>query len=300
MAQNRIPILLDTDIGGDIDDAFCLAYLLKQPGCELLGITTVSGEPDKRAMLADALCRAAGRTDIPVHSGHAEPLAVGQRQPTAHQAEVLARWPHCGEFPANTAVPFLRETIRSRPGEVTLLTIGPLTNIALLFRQDPEIPRLLKGLVMVAGAFLPNDSLQNWQDWNVLCDPHAAAAVYGAEGLSILSVGLNVTTRCVMSADTCRQRMVGGPLKMARDVLALDFGTAGGQVTFHDPLAAAAIFAPGLLRYQAGRTSVNLAHSGPGNITVWDPGAEVRSHRIATGVDVDEFFAEYFRVAALA
>ena len=151
--DKRIPVLLDTDIGSDIDDALCLSYLLKHPQCELLGITTVSGEPEKRAMLADAVCRAAGRTGIPIHSGKGDPLVVKQRQPIAQQAEVLGKWKHQEHFPSNTAIDFLRGTIRSRPGEITLLTIGPLTNIALLFQIDPEIPSLLKSLVMMAGVF---------------------------------------------------------------------------------------------------------------------------------------------------
>ncbi|MGB9625007.1 MAG: nucleoside hydrolase [Phycisphaerae bacterium] len=78
-----IPILLDTDIGSDIDDAVALAYLLRQPQCELLGITTVTGEPEKRARLADAICRAFGRSDVPIFSGAARPILVPQRQPAA-------------------------------------------------------------------------------------------------------------------------------------------------------------------------------------------------------------------------
>lgn len=74
--HNALPLLLDTDIGTDIDDAVALAYLLRQPRCELLGITTVTGEADKRAALADAVCRAAGRTDIPIHVGTQMPLLV--------------------------------------------------------------------------------------------------------------------------------------------------------------------------------------------------------------------------------
>ena len=69
MANSRIPLLFDTDIGSDIDDAVCLAYLLRQPRCELLGVTTVSGQPRARAALADAVCQAAGRRDIPIHAG---------------------------------------------------------------------------------------------------------------------------------------------------------------------------------------------------------------------------------------
>ena len=83
-----IKVLLDTDIGSDIDDAVCLAYLLAQPECELLGITTVSGEVEKRAQIASALCRTAGR-QVPIFPGTADPLLVPQKQPQAPQAAAL-------------------------------------------------------------------------------------------------------------------------------------------------------------------------------------------------------------------
>jgi hypothetical protein len=86
-----VKILLDTDIGGDIDDALALAYLLKQPHCELLGITTVGGESEQRAALASAICHAAGQAEVPVHVGASAPLLVPERQPHAYQshAEML-------------------------------------------------------------------------------------------------------------------------------------------------------------------------------------------------------------------
>src|SRR5947199_9706432 len=99
-------LLLDTDIGSDIDDAVCLAYLLRQPQCELLGITTVSGEPEQRAMLAHAICAAEGRGEIPIHSGSPLPLLRPQRQREAPQAAALPRWPHKDAFPPCTAVDF--------------------------------------------------------------------------------------------------------------------------------------------------------------------------------------------------
>ena len=83
-------LILDTDIGSDIDDAVCLAYLLAQPRCDLLGITTVTGEADKRAMMASALCKAAGKS-IPIYPGCEQPLLVAQGQPQAPQAAALAR-----------------------------------------------------------------------------------------------------------------------------------------------------------------------------------------------------------------
>ncbi len=93
-----IKILLDTDIGTDIDDAVCLAYLLAQPQCELAGITTVTGEVVKRAMMASALCKAAGK-NIPIYPGAEEPLLVPQKQTQAQQAVALSRWEHDKDFP---------------------------------------------------------------------------------------------------------------------------------------------------------------------------------------------------------
>lgn len=146
-------VILDTDIGTDIDDAVCLAYLLSNPDCDLLGITTVTGEPDKRAQIASAICLAAGRADMPIYPGAASPILVPQRQTQAQQAEALSRWPHIDNFPQGEAVAFLRRTIHANPGQVTLLSVGPLTNIGLLFCVDPLIPALLKGLVMMCGHF---------------------------------------------------------------------------------------------------------------------------------------------------
>ena len=117
-------VLFDTDIGTDVDDAVCLAYLLSHPGCELLGITTVTGEVEKRASLASVLCKAAGK-DIPIYPGADYPMRGEQRQPVAQQSAALPRWPHETHFPKNQAVGFMAETIRSHPGEVTLLAVGP-------------------------------------------------------------------------------------------------------------------------------------------------------------------------------
>src|SRR5215831_5133450 len=115
-----LKVLLDTDIGSDIDDAVCLAYLLAQPECELLGITTVSGEAEKRAMLASVLCKIAGK-DVPIYPGAEQPLLVAQRQRVAQQATTLQKWAHEKTFPQHRAVDFLRKTIHAHPGEVILL-----------------------------------------------------------------------------------------------------------------------------------------------------------------------------------
>ena len=93
-----VKVILDTDIGSDIDDAVCLAYLLSNPECRLMGVTTVSGQADKRAMLASALCNVAGK-DVPIYPGAEEPLIGRQKQPVAQQARVLGNWKHETKFP---------------------------------------------------------------------------------------------------------------------------------------------------------------------------------------------------------
>ena len=117
-------IILDTDIGCDMDDMQALAYLLARDDAELLGITTVTGEPGVRARLADMMCRLAGK-DIPVHSGAGEPLKGQFRQQSVIEKEraLLDRFPNRKTFPENTAVGFLRETVERYPGEITLCAI---------------------------------------------------------------------------------------------------------------------------------------------------------------------------------
>ena len=292
--METVPILLDTDIGSSIDDALCLAYLLAHPRCELLGITTVTGEPKERAMLADALCRAAGRKDMPIHCGSDRPILVEQRQQKAGQAKILSNWDHRADFVENTAIDFMREVILARPGEVTLLAIGPLTNVGLLFRLDPKVPRLLKSLVMMAGVFsFPNAHVRYPREWNVMLDPHAAAIVYGTLGLENLSVGLDVTTKCQLPVDLCQQRLAGGALDLVGDFIQM--GLQRPVLTFHDPLAAAAIFAPELLEYSRGTIAIELKSDLLTGMTIWAPKASGQS-RIAIEVDVEGFFEEYFTI----
>jgi len=294
--EERIPILLDTDIGTDIDDALCLAYLLQQPRCELIGITTVTGEPDKRAALADALCRAAGKTDIPIHAGVDLPMLSAQRQPLCQQAEALSSVPHREDFRWYTAIEFLRETIRGRPNELTLLAIGPLTNVGLLFAVDPAISKLLKRLVLMCGVFTTQVAGTPTREWNALCDPHATAIVYNAVTQSHLSIGLDVTLRCRMDAQEARRRLRGTPVLEVVGRMAEVWFRSRGQVVFHDPLAAAVIFEPNLCRYQQGRVEVELVSQRLCGTTLWDTGSAEKPHRIALEVDPQRFFERYFSV----
>ncbi len=295
--MERIPVLLDTDIGSDIDDAVALAYLLRQPACELLGITTVSGEPERRASLADAVCQAGGRTDVPVHVGVENPLLITQRQPRATQAEALsAAMPHRLFGRENTAIAFLRDAIRARPGEITLLTIGPLTNIALLFALDPELPSLLKQLVMMGGRFHTRARNGGLAEWNILCDPHAAAMVFAAPVPRLVAVGLDVTEPCQLPRDECRTRFAaaGGPLAPVAAMAEVWFRSVPHS-TFHDPLAAALIFEPALCALEPYHIGVDLTSPHNPGLTLPLPG-DTKPHQVAVRVDPAAFFAHYFGI----
>ena len=201
-----VKILYDTDIGSDIDDAVCLAYLLAQPECDLLGVTTVTGDVELRARTGQRALpggREAGaylprRRPAAADSTTPAPCAAGRR--------ALPLGPRPG-LPQGAAVDFLRRTIHAHPGEVVLLATGPLTNVALLFALDPEIPALLQGLVLMCGVFA-----QRWGgheghlEWNAQLDPHATAMVYAAPVRRHRSIGLDVTTRVQMGSEEVGKR----------------------------------------------------------------------------------------------
>lgn len=292
MSNPREKVLFDTDIGSDIDDALALAYLLRQPRCDLLGVTTVSGQPQPRAEMVSAMCRHAGRDDVPIHVGCSEGILLPVRQREAQQAAALGSWPRRRDFGLPTAIEFMRQTIRSHPGEVTLLAVGPLTNVAVLFATDPGIAPLLKRLVLMCGRFLGQGG-----EWNAINDPHATAIVYGAgpqpRPPRHVSFGLDVTTRCTMPADQCRRRFAAKALEPVRDFAEVWFARAD-RVTFHDPLAAAWIFAPELVRLREGVVKVSLNEPTLG-WTAFEP-AKTPAHEVACEVDVAAFFEHYFNI----
>jgi purine nucleosidase len=295
-----VKLILDTDIGSDIDDAVCLAYLLAQPRCELLGITTVSGGPVDRARIASAMCTYADRGDIPILPGMDRPLLGPQLQPDVPQSKALGAWPHRTEFAETSAIEWMQGVIREHPGEVTLLGIGPLTNIATLFTLDPEIPSMLRSLVLMAGSVNARagwDSSSPMREWNVRCDPHAAQIVYRSRAADFRCFGLDVTLEVQLPAAEIRERF---SLDRLRPVL--DFADAWSASTdrpmyFHDPLAAAAIFAPQIVTMRRGHVDVETSGPALSGVTLWtaDPDGPLE---MGYAVDAEAFFAEYFAVVA--
>jgi inosine-uridine nucleoside N-ribohydrolase len=222
-------------------------------------------------------------------------LLVEQRQKTARQAAALSRWPHQEAFPQGQALEFLRRTIHAHPGEVTLLTIGPLTNIGLLLASDPEIPRLLKRLVMMCGvftSFTDHTAGAPRLEWNALIDPHATAIVYRSPIAVHRSIGLDVTLQVVMPAAEVRRRFQHPRLLPVLDFAEIWFQEQD-KITFHDPLAATTLFDSAICAFQRGRVEVELADQEAAGMTCWTPDP-AGPHEVALQVNPESFFTHYF------
>lgn len=286
-------VLLDTDIGSDIDDAICLAYLLAQPECELLGVTTVSGKPQERAALVDAVCRAQGRDDVPVHAGTEAALLGPTPQPDVPQAAVLDQFDHCPahDFAPNTAVEFLRDHIVAAPGEVTLLTIGPLTNAALLFATYPETAGQLNALMVMAGVFSDRAIHYGPREWNAWCDPEAAAIVYATRVGQHRSIGVDVSTHCRLPSPEAVARFTNPVVAAASEV----YAAHRDEIVFHDPLAAVCLFESDVCTWTTGRVEVELGATRYRGSTAFDQ-ADDGPVEVADGVDPERFLGAYFSV----
>lgn len=281
-------ILVDTDIGSDIDDALCLSFLLCHSHAEILGITTVSGDSGRRAELASVLTHFY-KKDVPIVVGSSEPVSGKQLQPDVPQASVLDSWPHSKTFQEIPAEDFLADRIRNFPGEVALLSIGPLTNISRLFQRHPDCVGKLGRLVSMSGRFSGYEGMGDVPEWNVLCDVLAASIVYGMVGLrDVLYVGSDVTRRLVMQMDVATERLAVPLLAPVRDMAAIWFA-GRGKMTLHDALAGALMLDPSWCTYKRGRIELDTA-SG---VTRWH-NDDTQLTRVTEGVDIPGFFDHFF------
>jgi purine nucleosidase len=290
---NPQKILFDTDIGSDIDDAVALAWLLANPHCELVGITTVSGQPVERAKLASVLCKVAG-VDIPIVPGAATPLQIEARQPIAQQSPSLERWPHDETFISEDAIDFMADLIARNPGEITLLAVGPMTNVARLFEHNPEAAQQLRQIVLMLGKFGPEQIGPRPAEWNTFCDPHAAEAVFNSQASRMRAVGLDVTTQVRMEVGEVRNRFDSPLLAPVLD-MAEEWFSRRPLITFHDPLAAVTIFDDQLCEFERGAASVATATGQDQGTIDWQP-TEDGTLEVGVSVDPGRFFERYFEV----
>jgi purine nucleosidase len=177
-------VLMDVDTG--IDDALALVYLLSRPEVEVRAITCTAGNVGARQVALNnlALLELCGRQGIEVSIGAEVPLEiplVTTEETHGPQGIGYAELPPpAQQVSARHAVDVWVEEARAHPGELTGLITGPLTNFALTLRREPELPRLLKGLVIMGGSFYYQGNTTPTAEWNVSVDPHAAKEVFEA------------------------------------------------------------------------------------------------------------------------
>jgi purine nucleosidase len=210
-APVRVPILIDTDLGSAVDDAFALGLALASTEVELAGVTTVGEAAEDRAWMVCRLLTHAGRSDVPVAFGRGEqpkgPIDW-QIQYRRHPAVV---WNRTNKPLAEPAVEFLYDKLKARPRELTIVALGPLTNVAQLLREHPDAKPLIKRIVIMGGALeIGYDGRPPAvAEWNIKQDIAAAKAVFDA-GVPLLVVPLDATAGVKLTAEQRRKIFTAG------------------------------------------------------------------------------------------
>jgi len=228
-----VPVILDTDIGTDIDDAFALALALASPELALRAVTTVSGDAYGRALIVCRMLEAAGRADIPVAAGRpprTQPETKGQYQ--------YGREPDFSKRPVlELASEFLYAKLKAEPGKITLVTIGDLTNVARLLTDHPDAKPWIRRLVIMGGAVRVGYNGKppaSWE-WNIRSDIKGAQVVFSS-GVPLVMAPLDATTM-VKLEEPLRRRIFSAGTPLANQLHELYRLWGKVTPTLFDPVA---------------------------------------------------------------
>lgn len=262
--EERKKIIIDTDPG--IDDAMAIFLALQSPEIEVIGLTTIYGNVYTTLATRNALhlLEIAGRTDIPVAEGSHVTLTKGTKLRIAdfvHGIDGLGNQnfpPPKGKPTEQSAADFLVQQASLHPGKVTVVALGPLTNIALAIQSDPAFVKNIGQIVLLGGAFAVNGNVNPAAEANIFGDPDAADVVF-TSGADILAVGINVTHQVILT-DSDRDKLAETNAKFAKYLCKIldvyfsyhheAYSTKG--VFLHDPTALLAAVDPSLFTYTEG------------------------------------------------
>ncbi|KAJ4834961.1 Uridine nucleosidase 1 [Turnera subulata] len=258
-------LIIDTDPG--IDDSMAIFMAFQSPELEILGLTTIFGNVATQDATRNALllCEIAGRPDVPVAEGSPEPLKGGIPR--------VADFIHGTDGLGNTFLPspkakksektaseFLVDKVSEFPGEVSILALGPLTNLALAIKRDSSFAKKVKRIVVLGGAFFALGNVNPAAEANIYGDPEAADVVFTC-GADITVVGINITTQVKLTDDDLsllRQsngkhaQIICDMCKFYRDWHVKSDGVYG--IFLHDPVSFVAVTRPDLFTYRKGVT----------------------------------------------
>ena len=295
----REKVLFDCDIGSDIDDAYALALLLASPEIELIGVTVGHARTADRAPLALRMLWETGLEHIPVYVGRGTPL-VTLRDGKPH--EQFSEAPYQRQFhwargfddlkpQAQPAAEYIVETLSAAPGEITLLTVGPVTNVGDALELDPDVLTKAKRVVSMYGSIRSGyDGGDAQREWNVLADAASSRlfdAGVQAGGTDVVYIPLDVTDHVRLDADRrLHLHMRGTPLTDAVTALySLWRNEERNQTTprLFDAVAVGYLLWPDLFGLEHGRVTVDER-----SMTLFEPGTEPAS-TVALEIDTAAF-----------
>jgi len=296
-------IILDCDPG--IDDVFAILLAHAHPDIELLAVTTVAGNQTLPIVTHNALVTGtiAGMTDVPFAAGADRPLVRDQIiAPEYHGSSGLRG----ADLPAPTinldprhAVDLIIETVlREDPGTVTLVPVGPLTNIALAIRKAPEIVTRVKEVVLMGGAYATGN-ITPAAEFNVLVDPEAASVVFGADW-KVTMIGLDLTNQAQTTQEVIRRfEAIGTPSGDFCTSMFPAYAAAYDQLEnmpdapMHDPCAVAYVIDRSLIEVRRAHVDVELRGTHTYGMTVTDflgrDGAQLRAD-VGVHLDASRFW----------
>src|SRR4051812_668456 len=281
-------IIVDTDLGmgepgSDIDDGFALALALADPGIEVELVTTVNGntDVDTATRLTLELLERLGRTDVPVARGAGAPLVRSTPRSPVDAVAVYPGTDATEKSPPHAAVHMVNR-VMAEPGALTLVAIGPLTNIALALTLEPRIASSVTEIVIMGGVFLEQTNATALPgEFNFWVDPEAAAIVL-ASGAPLRFVGLDVTRQLRLTRDHANGLIESGR-EFARFAAACthdwishcELTSPGdsreqGSCAMHDPLAVAVVTSPGLVTWRSAHVEVETSSDRTRGVAVAD------------------------------
>ncbi len=302
--SDRLPVVLDVDTG--TDDALALAYAVASPRIELVAVSTVAGNVDVEKTTANTLSVLdwLGAEDVPVHRGASRPLVRPHRDASyfhdegglgGAQLPASARAVGADRGPAA-----LIRLARQRPGELTLVALGPLTNVAIALNVEPKLAELLKSVVIMGGAFTVPGNTTPVAEFNILVDPEAADQVFTAPFPNMTAVGLDVTQQVALTRGDWDAVNAGSTLprtaSLLREVGKSAFSKLGrDQFSLHDPLSVAVAIDPTLISIRELAISVDTLEPELGRTRIAGPG----NVRVAASVDSERALADFRRTVGL-
>lgn len=251
MKKERKKIIIDTDIGDDVDDAAALMMAFNSPELEVIGITTVFQNTGKRAEMVLDLCHQYGKEEIPVYAGYGIPLIerpLYEESPL--QYEILSN--HYSFEQNISAVDFMIQTLMKNP-ETIIVEMGAMTNLAMAFYQAPEVMKNAQ-IIAMGGVFT-----QNAVEWNIGCDPEAARIVMDyAKDLKMF--GLEITKYCRLSEETLSRfaQEKNDRIAYFYEGVELFREKTGYPVTLHDALLIAYLIDDSIVKMKRSDYTVEL------------------------------------------